>query len=267
MATERNQAVMVGAIAALVLLTALCASSLVSADFSENAIAASVSDDRRSPADRERDKTSKPAAVLGFFGLEPGMRVLDLLSGGGYYSEILSYAVGAGGVVVAHTNDIQEKYSRDALVKRYLNDRLPNVQRLISNPPDLKLRIEAYDIILMVLVYHDVYYVSESDPKHPRIDRAHFFAQLHRALKPGGVLAVVDHSALPDTGIRAAQQLHRIDEAFARVDIESAGFVFEDALCLLRNPADDRTLVVFDDRIRRKTDRFVYRFVKAKTRE
>ena len=195
------------------------------------------------------------------------MRVLDLLSGGGYYSEILAYAVGSEGRVVAHTNDIYEEYQGKEISERYRDNRLPNVERLISNTPELKLGSEAFDMILMVLVYHDIYYVSESNPKHPEIDRDRFFAQIHRALKPGGVLAIVDHSATPGTGKTAAQDLHRIDESFAKKDIESAGFVFDRESNALRNPEDDRTMLVFDDRIRRKTDRFVYRFLKANLRD
>jgi predicted methyltransferase len=230
---------------------------------SQREIEAAVSDPRRSEADRARDETSKPVEVLGFFGVKPGMRVLDLLSGGGYYSEILAYAAGSEGRVVAHTNDIYEKYHGDEISERYRDNRLPNVERLISNVPELKLGSEAFDMILMVLVYHDIYYVSESNQKHPEIDRDRFFAQIHRALKPGGILAIVDHSAMPGTGETAAQDLHRIDESFARKDIESAGFVFDRESNVLRNPDDDRTMLVFDDRIRRKTDRFVYRFLKA----
>jgi predicted methyltransferase len=131
----------------------------------------------------------------------------------------------------------------------------------------LKLGSEAFDMILMILVYHDIYYVSESNPKHPEIDRARFLAQIHRALKAGGVLAVVDHSAKPGTGKRAAQDLHRIGESFAKKDIESAGFVFDGESNVLRNPDDDRTTLVFEERIRRKTDRFVYRFIKANLRD
>ncbi|MBW2716097.1 MAG: class I SAM-dependent methyltransferase, partial [Deltaproteobacteria bacterium] len=230
---------------------------------SQGGIEAAVSDQRRSDADRERDETSKSVEVLEFFGVKPGMRVLDLLSGGGYYSEILAYAVGPGGSVVAHTNDIYEKYHGQQIAARYRDNRLPNVDRLISNPPELKLGSEAFDVILMILTYHDIYYVSESNPKHPEIDRTRFFAQIHLALKPGGALAIVDHSARAGTGKRAAQDLHRIDESFARKDIESAGFVFESESDVLRNPDDDRTLLVFDERIRRKTDRFVYRFIKV----
>lgn len=85
-------------------------------------------------------------------------------------------------------------------------------------------------------------------------------------MKPGGVLAVVDHSATAGTGKAAAQDLHRIDEVFAKRDIESAGFVFGVESNVLRNPDDGRSMLVFDDRIRRKTDRFVYRFIKANAR-
>ena len=63
------------------------------AAFAEDPIAKSLADPRRSDADRARDARSKPAEVLGFFGVKPGARVLDLFSGGGYYSEILARAV------------------------------------------------------------------------------------------------------------------------------------------------------------------------------
>jgi predicted methyltransferase len=223
-----------------------------------------VADARRPAPDRERDETSRPEEVLRFFGVRPGMHVLDLLSGGGYYSEILAYAVGPAGVVVAHTNDIYEKYAADEIADRYRGGRLPNVERLVSNESDLKLGEERFDLVFMAMVYHDVYYVSAENPRHPKIDRDRYFAQIRRSLKPGGVLAVLDHAAKPGTGKDAAQDLHRIDEAFARQDIEAAGFEFEQASDVLRNPDDDRSLLVFDDRIRRRTDRFVYRFRKPR---
>ena len=104
--------------------------------------------------------------------------------------------------------------------------------------------------------------MSAANPNHPLIDRDRFFSQIRRSLKRGGTLAVIDVSAIPGTGKTADQDLHRIDEEFARKDIESAGFVFEGESKLLRNPGGDRTLLVFDECIRRKTDRFVYRFSK-----
>ena len=251
---------------AFLLLTTPIGGTAVAAQPTESAIAAAVANTRRSAADRERDETSRPVEVLSFFGVEPGMRVLDIRSGGGYYSEILSYAVGPNGGVVAHINDIDEKYHAEAIAERYRGDRLPNTKRLSSNAPDLKLGNEAFDMVLMIMTYHDIYYVSEANPKHPKIDRDHYFAQIQRSLKPGGILAIIDHSAKPGTEQRAAQDLHRIDEAFAKKDIEAAGFVFDAESNALRNSDDDRTMLVFDDRIRRRTDRFVYRFIKAKAR-
>ena len=111
----------------------------------------------------------------------------------------------------------------------------------------------------MVLVYHDIYFTADY---WPAVNRDNFFRQIRSSLKPGGVLVVIDHSAIADTGMSAAQNLHRIDEVFAKQDIESAGFVFDGASDVLRNPDDTRTLSVFDEAIRKQTDRFVYRFIK-----
>jgi predicted methyltransferase len=237
-----------------------CASITVPA--TDDPIELAVANRQRSDADRDRDQTSKPIEVLHFAGVRPGMRVLDLLSGGGYYSEILSYVVGPEGIVVAHTNDIYEEYHKSEISERYRQNRLPNVVRLISNPPELQLESESFDVVFLVLAYHDVYYVSESNPKHPEIDRNRFFQQLHDCLKQGGTLVIVDHAAKSGTGKDAAQDLHRIDEEFARRDIELAGFKFVSETDVLRNPDDDRSISVFDDRVRWRTDRFVFRFEK-----
>jgi predicted methyltransferase len=77
---------------------------------------------------------------------------------------------------------------------------------------------------------------------------------------------MVDHSARPGTGTTAAQELHRIDQEFAKKDIEAAGFIFDSQSNVLRNSNDDRSMLVFDDRIRGRTDRFIYRFHKPKDR-
>ncbi|MBW2691664.1 MAG: class I SAM-dependent methyltransferase [Deltaproteobacteria bacterium] len=267
LAKLRNLSIIEGILAASILLAVTMETSVACAQSSDNPIGLAVADTRRSEADRERDSISKPIAVLSFFDVKPGMHVLDLLSGGGYYSEILSYAVGQSGGVVAHTNDIYDEYHRDEIAKRYRDNRLPNVKRLSSNPPDLKLGSEVFDLVLLVMVYHDVYYESESNPRHPKIDRNRFFAEIRRCLKPGGTLAIVDHSAMPGTGATAAQELHRIDQEFAKKDVETAGFIFDGESNVLRNSKDDRSMLVFDDRVRGKTDRFVFRFLKPKDRK
>ena len=218
-----------------------------------------VNNPARSLADRERDKDSNPNAVLNFIELKPGMKVLDLFAGGGYYSEMLSYAVGPDGQVISHTNATYEGMTGEEAAARFKDDRLPNVRRVISEISNLGLEEASLDVVLMVLVYHDIYFSADYWPK---VDRDNFFRQIRGSLKPGGVLVVIDHSAIADTGMSAAQSLHRIDEVFAKQDIESAGFIFDSASEVLRNPDDTRTLSVFDEAIRRKTDRFIYRFIK-----
>jgi len=218
-----------------------------------------VNNSARSEADRERDKTSKPGAILNFIGLKPGMAVLDLFSGGGYYTEMLSYAVGPDGQVISHTNAVYESSTGEEAANRLKDNRLPNVRRVITEIDNLGLEEASLDVVLMVLVYHDIYFTADY---WPAVNRDNFFRQIRSSLKPGGVLVVIDHSAIADTGMSAVQNLHRIDEVFAKQDIESAGFIFDGASEVLRNPGDTRTLSVFDEAIRRKTDRFVYRFTK-----
>ena len=90
---------------------------------------------------------------------------------------------------------------------------------------------------------------------------AAWLATCLRVLKPGGVLAVVDHIAVTDSGSDAAQELHRIDPEFAKADIEGRGFELVGTLDALENSADPLDISVFDDEIRRNTSRFVYKFV------
>lgn len=240
-------------------LLALCFSSITLADSHSNIIEKAVNNPARSDKDRARDQSSKPVEVLSFLGVKPGMTVLDFLSGGGYYSEILAGVVGENGQVTAHTNEAYAEFVGDAITERFGNNRLPAIKRLTTEMPALELGSETYDLILMVMTYHDVYYVADY---WPAVDREDFFNQIHSALKADGILAIIDHSARPGTGMSAAQDLHRIDEEFARKDIESAGFKFEASSDVLRNPDDARTIQVFEDAIRRKTDRFVHRYVK-----
>ena len=111
----------------------------------------------------------------------------------------------------------------------------------------------------MVMTYHDIYYVAEY---WAAVDRENWFHQIHSALKPGGILAIIDHSARAGTGIIAARDLHRIDEEFSIKNIESAGFTLQASSDILRDVDDDRTVQVFDESIRGKTDRFVHRYLK-----
>ena len=225
-----------------------------------SAIEMAVAHEGRSEADLARDVTSKPAEVLAFFGLEPGMTVIDLFGGGGYYSELASYVVGPEGKVTLHDNQAYLPFVGEELEQRFADGRLSDIERIVTEADDLQLPEASADMVLMIMSYHDLYFVDEES--WPVIDRELFWKQVFAALKPGGILAVVDHVAEAGTGSGAVQELHRIDKDFAKADIEAAGFVFEAESDALRNPDDDHSLSVFDPQIRRQTDRFIYRFRK-----
>jgi predicted methyltransferase len=223
------------------------------------AVDKAVTAKERLESDHSRDVTSKPATVLEFFGLEPGMVVIDLFGGGGYYTELAVRVVGDTGKVYFHNNKAYIPFVEKELGARFADDRLDEVVRMVSETDQLGLPEASADMVLMIMCYHDLYFVDKS---WPEIDRKHFWEQVYSALKPNGTLAVVDHVAQADTGSTAVQTLHRIDKDYAKTDIEAAGFVFEAESQVLYNPDDDHTLSVFDPEIRRKTDRFVYRFKK-----
>ena len=192
------------------------------------------------------------------------MIIADLMSGGGYYSEIMAYAVGPQGRVIAHNNTGYLKFAGDEPDKRFNDNRLPNVERLNTELETLGLPEGELDMIVLVMSYHDIYW-EDAEYDWALTDRDQFFAGLQSSLKPGGIVAIVDHAAKSNTGTTAVNKLHRINEEFARKDFEQAGFHFEGASDVLRNPDDARTLGVFDDAVKGQTDRFVYRFSKIST--
>ena len=240
-----------------ILLTLLAPT--LNADSDRAAIEQAVNAPERSAEDRARDAAEKPVEVLAFFGLRPGMRVADVMSGGGYYSEILSRVVGPGGEVIAQNNAPYVAYAGEEPDQRFGGGRFSNVRRVKSELEDMGFGENTLDLALFVISWHDAYWIGKDWPK---VDTDKFMANLFAAVKPGGIVAVVDHVAAPGAGISVIDALHRIDPDFVRAEFKRAGFVFDGESDLLRNAADDHTKEVFDKSIRRKTDRFVFRFRK-----
>lgn len=225
----------------------------------EPVIAEAVANPQRSDADRKADLYRKPEAMLAFSQIKPGQIVLDVFAGGGYYSELLAHAVGASGRVDAFNNKAYLDWVGGQLAARLENNRLANVRRLDTEVDELQLVGNRYDLILASMALHDTYYANPGEG-WPAMDRPALFKKLFQALKPGGVLVVIDHSARDGRGSQDSKPLHRIEEGTLRRDLEQVGFHFDAASDALRNPRDDRSLSSFDPRIRFQTDRFVLRF-------
>jgi predicted methyltransferase len=223
---------------------------------------AAVAHPGRSAADLKRDELDHPAEILRLLGLKPGMRVADILAGDGYYSELASYVVGPQGVVLAINNEAFDGWSDGDRQTRAAGNRLPNVQHQTVDLNDMHLAAADLDAVMLVKVYHDLYWVDSSG-KWPRIDTGVVLTQLATALKPGGVLLVVDHSAKAGRGSGDASALHRIEESYAVHDFESHGFKLVSRSDVLRRPDDKRDQVSYRGPMLGKTDRFVLVFRKT----
>jgi predicted methyltransferase len=218
----------------------------------------------RSAADMKRDALDHPAEILRLTGIGPGMRVADLLAGDGYYSELLSYLVGPKGRVLSINNAAFDAFSDGDRQKRLDGGRLPNVRHQTVDLNDMHLPRGTLDAVLLIKVYHDLYWVeTDGKFKWPKIDTKAVLSQLAAALKPGGVLLVVDHSARPGSGAADASALHRIDEAYAVKDFESHGLKLTAQSDLLTRPDDARDQVTYKGPMLGKTDRFILIFRKA----
>ena len=211
----------------------------------------------RSTDDVQRDKLDHPAALLRLAGIKPGMHVADFFAADGYYSELLSYVVGPKGRVLLLNNAPYDKFANNAWKDRIEQHHLNNVEHRTVDPVDMNLEDASLDAVLMIKVYHDLYWVDPADG-WPKIDAGAVLDQLHKALKHGGIVLLVDHSAKPGTGNADAGTLHRIDETYTREDFAKHGFEVVTRNDMFRRADDKRDQISYKPPALGKTDRFVY---------
>ena len=230
----------------------------------------------RSPANRVRDPYRHPAETLAFFGVRPDSTVVEILPGsGGYYMEILAPWLRAKGRYIAA--------NRDDSLPQYI----PDHQKLLAR---LKAEPALYDKVEVTPFRADRHEIAPAGSAdfvltfrslHNWIDRNEVQESLkafHRALKPGGVLGVVDHRGRNDRPQEQQTKAGYVRQDDAIRMIEQAGFRFAGASEVNANPKDTKdhpegvwTLPPtyrLKDRDRAKyeaigeSDRFTLRFVK-----
>lgn len=226
-------------------------------------IAAAVSAPGRPAEAVALDESRKPAAILSFLGLKPGMHAADLVSGTGYWAEIMARVVGPKGNVIAYQpeqfyNDSEGAATWDALLSREKNVSMTRYPFEHFTAP-----ASSIDFAISNLNYHDQYWES-AKYKIARSEPAEYVAALYAAMKPGGIVGIIDHVGPAGDTRQIVQQMHRIDPEVVKADFIKAGFVLEATSDLLSNPEDDHTKLVFDPTVRGKTDRFVFKFRKSK---
>ena len=221
-------------------------------------IAAAAADPARG-AQAANDATRHGPEILAFAGVRPGAQVVDLIPGGGYWTQLLAKAVGPKGHVYgiwpaeyAKVDDDEPgPYRKLVGAPAYAN------VSVLDQPAAALAVPEKVDLIFTAQNYHD-YLDKFMGPVDPSTLNKAAFA----ALKPGGIYLIVDHVADAGSGHRDTDTLHRIDPAAVKAEVTAAGFKFVGASPLLANPADDHHKKVFDPAIRGKTDQFIYKFRK-----
>lgn len=243
--------VLASALIALVLSLVGCGSLTGRVGLAPVDYQAIVSAPDRTEADRKTDERRKPAQMLEFSGVRPGMRVLDIGAGGGYSTELLARGVGPSGVVYAQDPPGSNERALAAFTARAKGPAMKNVVRVLRPfedpvPPEAR----GLDMITCFFEYHEAPNVN--------VDRAAMTRRLFDALKPGGMVVIADHSARPGAGITATRTLHRIEDSVVQRDFEQAGFRLVASGQFLRNPADPRDVIVFKSPV--PVDEFVLKF-------
>nr|WP_297523826.1 methyltransferase [uncultured Roseateles sp.] len=226
------------------------------------AVSAAVADASRPAKDVQQDASRRPVDLVAFSKVKPGDKVIDAVPGSGYWTRLFSTLVGPQGRVYAYVPAEFAGFKSNPLATARAITAEPghgNVEAtsspLAAQPP--AAIHNTLDVFWTFENYHDFH-----DSFMKGADVNAYNQAVFSLLKPGGYYIVADHSAVAGSGLKNTEDLHRIDRETVKAEVMKAGFVLDGETDALANPADDRTLKVFDPAIRGKTDRFVLRFRK-----
>lgn len=227
----------------------------------------------RAAADRINDERRKPAEMLAFIGVRPGITALDVSAGRGYTTELLARAVGPGGRVYGQrppsagmaTPPAQPEGMAAPRPAAAASTTMPSlaervakfgnmvaVTRPFEDPAPPALANGGFDLVTLMFNYHDL--------GHLGVNRAAMNSAIFRALKPGGLYVIADHSGRPGTGITESGTLHRVEEDLVLREVQAAGFRLSGHGEFLRNPQDPRDRNTPEPPMPK--DEFVLKFVK-----
>lgn len=200
----------------------------------------------RPQADRDRDAARKPVETIEALGVQEGWTVVDVSAGGGYFTRVLSAAVGPNGKVLSQAGaNALERNNGQA--QKDMAAELGNVEIVfdtVGSIPD-----GTADAAITAQNYHDAYNFRGEEGSQA------FLKEIFDVLKPGGVAVIIDHEG--NEGANNGE-LHRIPAATARAQIEKAGFEIVSESDVLDNPDDDHTLGVREASVRGETDQFLF---------
>jgi predicted methyltransferase len=219
----RSLGLVIGLLAGL-----LTSAHAVAPDFMEKLAA-----DARPAEDKARDGSRRPYQVMQLLDVQEGMTVVDVAAGGGWYTEVLSAAVGPRGKVFAQFGPRGDDDDRARAA------RLGNVEGVFEGVPTIGANIADRAVTALTLHHRDTAFLRE----------------IYDVLKPGGMAIVIDHEG--SAGMNN-EELHRGVKADARRMIQEAGFEIVEDSDLLHTTADDHSLHIMAPELGRDTDRFLF---------
>lgn len=159
----------------------------------------------------ERDAWQHPEQVMDALGVKPGYAVADVGCGRGYFTFKLASRVGPGGKVYAE--DLQD--DEIAEIRRQAKEKgLTQIEAITGTPDDPHLPAGVLDVVLIVDAFHEMHQYDA------------MLVAIYRALKPGGLLALIDGKAEPGKPREDYYSRHRMPEEMERQDAERNGFHF-----------------------------------------
>lgn len=225
--------------AVVICLAGLTSSALaIAPDFMDKLAA-----DSRPLEDKARDGARRPYQVMQLLGVEEGMTAVDIGAGGGWYTRVLSAAVGPSGHVISQFGP-RALQRNNGQAQRDLAASLGNTEASFEDLGDMDANIA--DVAVTALNIH-----HGNDERNTA-----YFREVLRILKPGGMAAIIDHIGSP--GMENNSRMHRIPIDTARRQVQAAGLEIVSEPDILRTTADDHTMSTTDPRLGRNSDRFFF---------
>jgi predicted methyltransferase len=197
-----------------------------------------ITADHRAPANIERNQYRNPVETLQFFGIESDMTVVEVLPGGGWYTEILAPFLKENGTYyAAHFSPTSGISYQPPMLERF-RQKLTNHNEIYDEVIVTRLHPPADTEIAppgsadMVLTFRNVHnwIMAGSQEEH--------FDAFFRALKPGGILGVVEHRAPEGSGMDVMETTGYVTQAYTIELAEAAGFEFVESSEINANPRD-----------------------------
>lgn len=249
-------------IVSVLILSLIVTSSVFAADFAatKSKIEMAMKSEVRSERDTQRDQNRMPVETLEFFGLRDDMKIVELVPGGGWYTKILAPVLRENGQYYAAlgTGTIKERLSKQAGFEHIKiaaeGARLWREEgaKFYSLKAD-SLGVKDADMVLTFRNYHSFAKEGRMVMNNVAFD----------ALKPGGIYAVVDHTARHMEQASGSNR-RRVDPVLAIHEIQQAGFEFVDYTDLHHREDDELRYEVGAKSVTGNTDRWTLKFRKPK---